>query len=110
PALASSAIDTTTRRSGNASLRLVASPQGFTSGASLRQTLSVPVVPGEFYTLSFWYLASPSGGDLTVRLDGSGVARTVDALETPLPPATPGAPSSVRATLAPIPDVWINEV
>ncbi len=110
PGLTTSAIDTAVRRSGLGSLRLVASPEGFRSDASIRQTLTTPVVAGEFYTLSFWYLPDRSGSELTVRLDGDGVATSVDAAEAPVAAATPGAPSSVKAALAPIPDLWINEV
>lgn len=110
PAVAGSFIDPEVRRSGRSSLRLVAGPDGFNAAASVRQTLAVPVVEGQFYTLSFWYLAGRHGGDLTVRLDGGGVQTVVDARERPIAFATPGGPSSMAATLPPFPDVWINEV
>lgn len=110
PALSGSTVDNSVRRSGRSSLKLVVSPTGFTGGASLRQTLTVPTVPGEWYTVSFWYLPDRLGNDLTAGLEGGGPVATVDAAERAVAAATPGLPNSIQATLAPFPDIWINEV
>lgn len=110
PGVAGSAIDAGVRRSGAASLRLVTQPGAGSGSAAMRQALGTPLVPGQLYTLSFWSLAGPLGGDLTVRLAGGGVAQTVDALEPAVAVATPGAASAVRGPVAPFPDLWINEV
>lgn len=108
--VAASEVDPSVRRGGRASLRLVASAGGGADDRSLVQTLAAPLVPGQFYTLSFWYLANAEGSDLSVRVEGSGPSATVPARELPVLAATPGSPSSAPATLPAFPDVWINEV
>ncbi|MGE3310308.1 MAG: lamin tail domain-containing protein [Limisphaerales bacterium] len=107
---AASVIDPAIRRSGRSSLKLVGSAGGSAPDSALTQTLATPVVPGEIYTLSFWYLADPEGTDLILRTEGGGLYTLVDARESSVAPATPGAASSVAAPLAPFPDLWINEV
>jgi hypothetical protein len=70
--LANSEITGTVKRSGNSSLRLVASAGGTTRASSIWQTLSPALTVGRTYTLSYWYLPSTNGNNLTVRLSGSG--------------------------------------
>jgi len=107
---AASVIDPTIRRSGRSSLRLVGAVGSSASDSALTQTLAAPVVAGQIYTLSFWYLADPGGSDLVLRTEGGGLFALVDAREVPVAPATPGAASSMAAPVAPFPDLWINEV
>ncbi|MBL9134329.1 MAG: lamin tail domain-containing protein [Verrucomicrobiales bacterium] len=109
-AVTGSFIDPSVRRSGRSSLRLVASTQATTTEASLRQIIAPSLTAGSTYTLSFWYLAHPQGGDITIRLDGGGLLLSVNGLETAVAPASPGEFSSVRDTLTPFAELWINEV
>lgn len=61
------------------------------------------------HTLSYWYLAEPTGGQFTVRLSGSSISSTVS--NTPNPNATtPGRANSVATTLPTIPPIYINEI
>jgi hypothetical protein len=111
--LSGSALSTSTKHSGTASLHLVASSGGSTQGTSIWQTISPALGSGQPYTLSFWYLQSTNGGPLTLRLSGSGVIATVN----PAPPggllqaiATPGATNAVQTNLPPFAPLWINEL
>jgi hypothetical protein len=109
---AASALSTSVKRSGNASLHLVCQAGGTTVSDCLWQDLS-PLVNGNPYTLSFWFLQQTNAGILTVRLSGSGV-RVDQNLQmqggSSLTQYTPGAPNSVRANLSPFPLVWLNEI
>jgi hypothetical protein len=106
-----SAVSTSIKHSGNASLHLVAVSGGSTQGSSIWQSISPALTSGATYTLSFWYRQSTNGGPLTIRLSGSGVLATVD----PAPPAraagaTPGASNTANASLPVFPPLWINEL
>ena len=102
---------TAVRRSGNASLHVVSTEGGNSFLPSISQT-TFATQQGLTYTLSFWYLPSPSGGGLTAGLSGSELQGSVSLVPgTVAPtPATPGSANSVQATLAPFPSLWINEV
>jgi hypothetical protein len=110
--LSGSAPDSSVKHSGTKSLHLVASSGGSTQSSALWQTLSPALSSAQPYTLSFWYLENPSGGTLTIRLSGSGIAANINiapgAVSTTA--ATPGAANSVRAVLNPFPQLWLNEV
>lgn len=72
-----SALSTTVARSGNSSLRLVATASGAGNNDSLQQTITPALVNGQTYTVSYWYLPSPNR-TLTVRLSGSSLSSTPD--------------------------------
>ena len=110
PNHAASALSTTIKRSGSASLHLVAGSGGTTRASSIYQELSPALVSGEPYTPSFWYRQSTNGGPLTFRLSGHGITVTVDSAPTVSGPYTPGAADSVARVLAPFPPLWLNEV
>jgi hypothetical protein len=107
---AASVLDPGVRRSGRSSLRLVYPAGVSAADAAVRQTLAAPVVSGQLYTLSFWYLAHPDGSELMARMEGGGPFGQVEARELPLAPATPGAASSMASMVSPFQDLWINEV
>ena len=111
--LTNSALSTTVKHSGNASLHVISMAAGTTQSSSIYQFISPALTTNAAYTLSFWYLQSTNGGPLTVRLSGSGIVDTVN----PAPPAaaaslafTPDASNSIAASLPPFPPLWINEV
>jgi hypothetical protein len=111
--LTNSALSTTLKHPGNASLHVVSTAAGTTKSSAIYQNLSPALTAGAAYTLSYWYLQSTNGGPLTLRLSGSGIVDTVN----PAPPValpslllTPDAGNSVAAGLPPFPPLWINEV
>ena len=112
PNLANSALSTTIRHSGNASLHLVASSAGTTQGSSIWQSVPAPFTSGQTYTLSFWYLQSTNGGPLVLRFSGAGISASVN----PAPPSvsqaryTPASANSVAVALPAFPTLWINEL
>lgn len=112
PNLSGSALSTSVRHSGTASLHLVSTSAGTTRGSSVYQELATPLEQNAAYVLSYWYLPNSNGGTLTLRLSGSGIKSTVNT--TPgtvvLAPATPGSANSVAEALPTIPRVWISEV
>jgi hypothetical protein len=68
---------------------------------------------GQPYTLSYWYLPSTNGLELTIRLSGSGIVSSHSISPESGPGSTlstPGAPNSVRAALPPFPSLWLSEV
>ena len=111
---ASSSISTTVKRSGNSSLRLVATAPGSSNNDSIQQDISPALTQGASYTLSFWYLPSTNGAPLQIRLSGNGV--DTGAIDTrPAQNAlssrfTPGVANSVAGTLPVFADVWLNEL
>ena len=111
PNHAATAISTGVKHSGNAGLHLVATTGGTTATNSVWQD-TMPLVNGQQYTLSYWYLPSANGNGLTIRLSGSGIVSThsIQPAQTTLDPATPGAPNNVLASLPPFPPLWLNEV
>lgn len=71
--LASSALSTTIRHSGSASLRLVSTSGGSSQGSSIWQTISPALTAGQTYTLSYWYLPATNSSPLVVRFSGSWI-------------------------------------
>ncbi len=110
--LSGSALNSTVQHAGNSSLHLVSSAAGSTQSSAIWQTMSPGLTANATYTLSFWYLQNTNGGPLTIRLSGSGIVATVNPNlpVTTLALATPDAPNSVAAALAPFPPLWINEL
>jgi hypothetical protein len=112
PNLIGSALSTTVKHSGNASLHVVSTAAGTTQSSAIYQNISPTLTAGATYTLSYWYLQSSNGGPLTVRLSGSGIVGTVNPAPAPTNASavTPDASNSVAASLPPFPPLWINEV
>jgi hypothetical protein len=103
-------VSTETKHSGSASLKLVASFGGRDLDSSVWQE-TLPLSPDETYTLSYWYLPSANGKELTVRLADGQLASTHTMAPDRI--ATPGMPNVQRTlsvTNAPaLPAVFINE-
>ena len=111
--LAASALSTTVKHSGAASLHVVSTSAGTTRSSAIYQDISPTLAASQPYALSYWYLQSTNGGPLTIRLSGSGIVDTVNPAPPLVLPAqifTPDASNSVAATLTPFPPLWINEV
>lgn len=70
--LAGSTLSTEIKRSGASSLHVIATSGGSTKASSIWQTVVPALSVGQTYTLSYWYLPSTNGNNLTVRLSGSG--------------------------------------
>lgn len=70
-------IATNIARSGNGSLKIVATAGGGGSGDSIYQTVN-GVTNNGTYTVSFWYLPPTRSRILTVRLSGSRLVATPD--------------------------------
>jgi regulation of enolase protein 1 (concanavalin A-like superfamily) len=109
-------ITTAVRRSGNASLHLVATTGGTTQSSSVWQDTH-PLPVGEVFTLSYWYLPNPNGANLTMRLRFSETTPgAIRFTQTVRPDAatsvefTPGAPNSVRSSLPIFPPIRLNEI
>jgi hypothetical protein len=110
PNHAESALSATLKRSGNASLHLVARSGGTTRASAIYQELSPALAEGQPYTLSFWYRQSTNGGPFTARLSGRGLTLTVDPAPAASGPYSPGTANTVARDLTPFPAVWLNEV
>jgi hypothetical protein len=98
---ADTTLSSTNAHSGQRSLHLVASSGGKDEASAMWQPIH-SLVPGQPYTLSFWYLPSTNGLDLTVRLGDMGLTTTQRIL--PAKAATPGAPNAIEsAETSPLP-------
>lgn len=87
PNHAASALTTEAARSGNSSLKLVASSAGSTRGSSVWQRITPSLSNSRQYTLSYWFLRSTNRPSrVAVRLSGSGLVSgsTPDSLWTQL--------------------------
>jgi uncharacterized protein (DUF1800 family) len=83
--LTNSAITTNVAHSGNASLHLVASAAGTTTGSIISQVMTPTLSSAQQYTLSYWYWRSTNApSSLIVRLAGSGIVSSPDSLLTRL--------------------------
>jgi hypothetical protein len=94
------------KKSGNASLHLIASLGGKGQETAVWQDTD-PLTAGAEYTLSYWYLPSANGTDLTVRLDDSSLASTHSI--HPDRQATPGQRNSVLSAPVDLPLVFLSE-
>ena len=113
-----SAITTSVRHSGKASLHVVSTSFGDTINQAIWEN-TAPIVTGGIYTLSFWYSPTGNGQQLLVRLSGSspnsGEVYTLQSLQLPPPnqpflTRTPDATNSVATNLPPFPPLWLNEL
>ena len=109
--LSGSSVRPAAPHGGNASLHVVSSAPGSSQSTSIWQDMG-PLVTNATYTLSYWYRPTTNGTAMTIRLSGSGInsVQNVAAAETPVVLASPGAANSIKAALAPLPPVWINEL
>lgn len=107
---AATVVSAAVKHSGNASLRLSATLGGKDVLSAVWQD-TLPLIPGGTYTLSYWYLPSTNGNDLTVRTSDGGLVSS-----HPIHPdqiATPGFANSRIQTIVTnppaLPRVFINE-
>jgi hypothetical protein len=115
-----SVLSTATKRSGNSSLRLIATAGGSGNTDSIQQNFAATLPSGATYTLSFWYLQNNIGTPLVVRLSNSTVSSGVYVTFDPrLTEAggttnivlgfTPGAANTGVTNLPAFPPLWLNE-
>lgn len=114
-----SGLNTSVKRSGNSSLRLVATAAGAGNGNSISQTLAPALTSGSTYTLSYWYRQNTTGTPFVARLSLSTVSAGIYSSLNPLLPAnvtnvlasaTPGRANAVVTNLPAFPPVWLNEL
>lgn len=119
--LASSVRDTIIKRTGNASLHLIATGDGGSgNNDSVYQNISPALTVGQSYSLSCWYRPTTNapGAKLVLRLSNSsatvGLYTAFDPSPPPIGPtlaaSTPGRANSVRTNLPAFPPLWLNEV
>ncbi len=72
-------ITTTTKNSGNSSLRIVALSGGSSQSSSIYQVISPSLTSGATYTLSYYYLPATNSAALTIRLSNSGIVSQPDS-------------------------------
>ena len=109
--LTESSASAASRHTGDRSLHVVATSPGSSRDTSIWQDIG-PLVNDAPYTLSYWFLPSTNGSDLTIRLSGNGISssHSIAPTETPQLLSTPGVANSVRASLPALAPLWINEV
>ena len=100
--------DTSVSRTGDASLRVVATGPGSTSTSFIRQ-----YIPGNTsnitFTLSFWLLPSTNGSTMQVRTAPGSAFNLQNVTVRPLL-ATPGAANALARNLPAYEPLWLNEV
>ena len=102
---AQSALSTDIKYAGNSSLHIVATGAGTpVTNNSIWQ--DVTVMTNTIYTLSYWFLTTPTTNRLTTRLNSA--FRPENSIR-PVP-FTPGAANSTTALLPPYPRLWLSEV
>lgn len=105
--MTNSVITRDVARSGNASLHVVSKTVGGVAN-SLRQAIPPPPASAT-NTLSFWFLSSTNGTNITVRPLSGSLLSLVTNYRPPLP-SSPGTTNSVVGTLPPYPPLWLSEV
>ncbi|MSU63267.1 MAG: DUF1800 family protein [Pedosphaera sp.] len=74
---AASVLSTDLKRSGGASLHVIASAAGSTKASAIWQTITPALSANQTYTLSYWYhQGSNRTTSATVRLSGNGITTT----------------------------------
>jgi hypothetical protein len=108
-----SARNTAVKRTGSASLRILATAAGTGSANSIYQDISPALAAGATYTVSLWYLQSTNASSALTRFS-SGAVQAVFNVAAPAIASslvrTPGAANSVAANLPAFPTLWLNEV
>jgi hypothetical protein len=94
--------------SGNSGLRFVSLTTGSASVTRSVYQDVIGAIPNTVYTLSFWYLPSVNGNNLTVRTAPGSFLNTTVSIRPVL--ATPGAANSVVGSLPAYDPIWLNEV
>jgi len=102
---AQSALSTDIKYAGNSSLHIVATGAG-TPVTNNCIWQDVTITASTVYTLSYWFLTTPTTNRLTTRLNS---AFRPENLIRPVP-FTPGAANSTTALLPPYPRLWLSEV
>lgn len=105
--LTNSAISAERAHAGRASLHVVSTGIGSTTKA-IAQLITTQAVSNATHTLSYWFLSSLNGTNLTVRTLPGSALNTVANIRPVL--STPGALNSVAAALPAYPPLWLNEV
>jgi hypothetical protein len=93
-----SVLSSETMLHGGSSLHLVANRGGSALDSAVWQSIQ-GLVPGQTYTLSYWYLPGTNGTDLTVLMEDSSLA-SVQSLQ-PAQIATPGRPNTTLRSYEP---------
>src|SRR5260221_5046222 len=75
-----SAVSTSIKHSGNASLHLAGLTAGSSDANIVYQDISPPLTANQTYTLSFWYYPGTSGSNLLVRVSSSTINKSVPIL------------------------------
>jgi len=73
--LSGSTISSDQKHAGNGSLHLISTKAG-SSPLSVWQSTITPLNRNQTYTLSYWYLPSANGNNLTIRLSSNGILST----------------------------------
>ena len=91
--LTNSTVSTEKHHGGASSLKVVTTSGGSTAASALVHDFVPTLKNGQTYTLSYWYLPSTSGNNLSVRLSGSASVTTpIDTTHGLVPAAyQPGA-------------------
>ena len=101
-----SVVSTAISHSGNGSLHIIAAGIGGPSSA-IRQFIP-PLASNTTCTLSYWYLPSPNGTNLTLRTTPGSLFVSSGSIRPTV--ATPGQPNSVVETLPAYDPLWLNEL
>src|SRR5262249_48328577 len=101
-----SALSTLFAHSGTNSLHVVATNAGSQNNC-LHQAITPPPFTTNF-TISYWFLASTNGTNLSTRGFSGGTLNFVNNYRSAVTP-TPGASNSVVLSLPPYPLLWLNE-
>jgi hypothetical protein len=68
-----STIDTSVKKNGNSSLRIVASVGGTTQASAIWQNITPALTVGSIYTLSYWYKPGTNNAPLVARFSGNWI-------------------------------------
>ncbi|MBM3846364.1 MAG: hypothetical protein FJ405_08770 [Verrucomicrobia bacterium] len=105
-----SAISSSIKQSGGASLQIRANAAGSASTNGALYQTGLPVKTNETYTLSFWvrYGERPSGANLVARFNPGGTLGITQSLNRVF--GSPGAPNVSAGTIAAYHPLWLNEI
>ena len=104
---AASSLSTELRHSGNASLYLKASRGGADLDTAIWQETG-PLVAGQTYTLSYWYLPSTNANELTLRTADHALVSNHSI--RPGTTASPGTKNTIDNSLPPLPALVLTEI
>jgi hypothetical protein len=119
------AIISSLKHGGSGALRLEASTYGNAPPRIVSQFFSPAPLTNTVHTMSFWFWATNSSTNLTVRVQGSSALNSGTNINITVTPsnyvpaqlispavtaATPGTTNRAATNLPPFPPLWINEV